>query len=215
MEVIIVCIILLIILYFLTKKLSQRQEITLEEMMEPINKMNNEYEEKLKRWCIENKVTFKENITKTSEIWVNQIPGYIWFDSKDIIFCPDAINCGIPINIENRIILIKYDKIKYFTKDGTVNYTNKIINNGKNVSISGAVIGEYIAGEAGAIIGSRKDMIKIENVTVKHDDIYTYIYFERDNEIKLAEVKGSEFYQRILHLIPEKEYYYILNKNNI
>ena len=112
-------------------------------------------------------------------------------------------------------MLIEYDKIKYFTKDGTVSYTNEMIDNGKNISISGAVIGGLIAGEAGAIIGSRKDMNKIENVTVKHDEIYTYIYFERDNEVKLVEIKGSEFYQRILHLMPEKEYYYLLNKNNI
>ncbi len=119
------------------------------------------------------------------------------------------------MDVANHIILIKYDNIKYFTKDGTISYTNKIIDNGKNVSISGAVIGGLIAGEAGAIIGSKKDMNKIENVTVKHDEICTYIYFERDNEIKSVEIKGSEFYQRVLHLIPEKEYYYLLYKNNI
>lgn len=116
------------------------------------------------------------------------------------------------MDITNNIILIKYDKIKYFTKDGAVNYTNEIIDNGKNISVSGAVIGGLIAGEVGAIIGSRKDMNKIENVTIKHDEICTYIYVDRDNEVKLVEIKGNEFYQRILHLMPEKEYYYLLNK---
>lgn len=111
-------------------------------------------------------------------------------------------------------MFIKYDNIKYYTKDGTINYTNEIVNNGKNISISGAVVGGLIAGEAGAIIGSRKDMNKIESITVKHDEIHTYIYFEKDNEIRLADIKGNEFYQRILHLIPEKEYYYLLNKVN-
>ena len=195
--------------------MGQINQNIIEKRVEPINKIKKEYEEKIKVWCNENNILFKENITKTSEICVNQIPGYIWFSNKDIVFCPDALNCGTEMDVANRIILIKYDNIKYFTKDGTISYTNEIIDNGKNISISGAVIGGLIAGEAGAIIGSRKDMNKIENVTVKHDDIYTYIYFERDNRIKLVEIKGSDFYQRILHLIPEKEYYYLLNKNNI
>lgn len=195
--------------------MGQIEQNIIEKRMEPINKMNDEYEEKIKVWCDENNILFKDNITRTSEIWVNQLPGYIWFSNKDIVFCPDALNCGVEMDVTNNIILIKYDNIKYFTKDGTISYTNEIIDNGKNISVSGAVIGGLIAGEAGAIIGSRKYMNKIENITVKHDEIYTYIYFEKDNEIKLVEIKGSEFYQRILHLIPEKEYYYLLNKNNI
>lgn len=195
--------------------MGQIDQDIIEKRMEPINKMNNEYEERIKVWCNENNVLFKDNITRTSEIWVNKLPGYIWFSNKDIVFCPDALNCGTEMDVANSIIHIKYDNIKYFTKDGTISYTNEIIDNGKNISVSGAVIGGLIAGEAGAIIGSRKDMNKIENVIVKHDEIYTYIYFERDNEIKLVEIKGNEFYQRLLHLIPEKEYYYLLNKNNI
>lgn len=204
-----------IILFLFAKKMSQIDESTANKRMEPINKMNNEYEKKIKAWCDSNNVSFKENITKTSEIWVNQLPGYIWFSNKDIVFCPDALNCGVEMDISSNILLIRYANIKYFTKDGTVSYTNEVINKGKNVSVSGAVIGGVIAGEMGAIIGSRKDMNKLENVTVKHDEIYTYIYFENNNEIKLVEIKGNEFYQRILHLIPEKEYYYILNKKNI
>lgn len=195
--------------------MSQIDQNIIEKRIEPISKINTEYKEKLKQWCTENNIIFKDNIIQTSEIWVNQKPGYIWFSNRDIIFCPDSINCGDPINIDNNIILIRYDKIKYYTKDGTISYTNEIINKGKNISISGAVVGGLIAGESGAIIGSRKDMNKIENIAVKHDEINTYIYFERDNEIKLVEIKGNEFYQRILHFIPEKEYYYILNKNNI
>jgi len=215
MIILIILGVICVILYLFAKKMGQIDQSIIEKRMEPINKMNTEYEEKLKQWCTENDITFKDNNTQTSEIWVNQRPGYIWFSNKGIVFCPDSINCGTPIDIENNIILIKYDKIKYFTKDGTVSYTNEIVDNGKNISISGAVIGGLIAGEAGAIIGSRKDMNKIENITVKHDETNTYIYFERDNEIKLVEIKGNEFYQRILHLIPEKEYYYLLNQNNI
>lgn len=214
MEIIIILGITCLILYFLAKKLGQIDQKTIKKRLEPINSANSEYEKKLHAWCNKNNIIFKENITQTSEILVNQIPGYIWFSNKDIIFCPDSINCGNPINIEDNIIPIMYDKIKYYTKDGTISYTNEIINNGKNISISGAVIGGLIAGEAGAIIGSRKDMNKIENVTVKHDDTHTYIYFEKYNEIKLVDIEGNEFYQSILRLMPEKEYHYILNKYN-
>lgn len=206
--------IILYLFYLFVKKLDVIDQKIIEKRMEPINKMNAKYEEKIKIWCDKNNVFFKENITKTGEIWVNQLPGYIWFSNKDIVFCPDALNCGTEMDVENRIIFIKYDNIKYFTKDGTVSFTNEIINNGKNISVSGAVIGGLIAGETGAIIGSRKDMNKIENETVKHDEIYTYIYFEKDNEVKLVEIKGSESYRRILNLIPEKEYYYLLSKDN-
>lgn len=215
MEIIIILGIICLILYLLAKKLGQIDKKTVEKRLEPINSINSEYEKKLYAWCNKNNITFKENITQTNEILVNQIPGYIWFSNKDIIFCPDSINCGNPINIEENIIPIMYDKIKYYTKDGTISYTNEIVNNGKNISISGAVLGGLIAGEAGAIIGSKKDMNKIENVTVKHDETHTYIYFEKYNEIKLANIEGNEFYQRILHLMPEKEYHYILNKHNI
>lgn len=206
--------IIVYLFYLFAKKLGEIDQRIIEKRMEPINKMNAKYEEKIKIWCDKNNVFFKENITKTGEIWVNQLPGYIWFSNKDIVFCPDALNCGTEMDVENRIIFIKYDNIKYFTKDGTVSFTNEIINNGKNISVSGAVIGGLIAGETGAIIGSRKDMNKIENETVKHDEIYTYIYFEKDNEVKLVEIKGSESYRRILNLIPEKEYYYLLSKDN-
>lgn len=215
MEISIILGVICVILYLGVKKLQQIDQNMIEKRMEPINTIKKEYEEKLRTWCNKNNIFFKDNITKTNEIWVNQLPGYIWFDNKSIIFCPDSINCGNPIDIENHIMFIKYDNIKYYTKDGTINYTNEIVDNGKNISISGAVIGGLIAGEAGAIIGSRKDMNKIENVTVKHDGIHTYIYFEKDNEIKLVDIKGDEFYQRILHLMPEKEYHYLLNKNNI
>ena len=212
MSIIIILGIICLILYFLAKVFGQIDQNERAKRMESINKINDEYEKEIKKWCTKNNVIFKENITETKEIWVNQLPGYIWFSGKDILFCPDSINCGNPINIEDGIMFIKYNSIKYYTKDGAINYTNEIIDEGKNISISGAIVGGLIAGDAGAVIGSRKDMNKIKNVTVEHDDVCTYIYFEKDNEVKLAEIKGSEFYQRILHLMPEKEYHYIINE---
>lgn len=212
---IIICITLLVAIVILSEKVSKWQESNLEKAREPINKRINEYEQKLKIWCEQNSVTFKERISDWEEIRVNYLPGYIWFSNKDFVFCPDAINCGNPINIDENIIFIKYENIKHYSKDGTVSYTNEIVNNGKNISISGAVIGGLIAGETGAIIGSKKDMNQIKNVTVTHDSIHTYIYYEDNGEIKLLDIQGKDFYESILHKMPEKEYYYLLNKKNI
>lgn len=212
---IIICIALLVVIVILGDKVSKWQESNLEKAREPLNKKINEYEQKLEIWCKQNNVVFREHISDWDEIRVNYNPGYIWFSNKDFVFCPDAINCGVPINIDENIIFIKYENIKYYSKDGTVSYTNEIINNGKNISISGAVIGGLIAGEAGAIIGSRKDMNQIENITVTHDEVHTYIYYEDNGEIKLLDIQGKDFYESILHKMPEKEYNYLLNNKNI
>lgn len=207
--------VILVVLILLSVKLTKWEERRRERISEPLKRQINEYEEKLKRWCEKNHVVFKEHISTWHEIRVNEAPGYLWFNNKDIVFCPDAICCGNPINIEKNIIFIKYEDIKYYTKDGTISYTNEIINNGKNISVSGAVIGGLIAGDAGAIIGSRKDMNKIENVTVKHDEVHTYMYYKHNGDIKLLDIEGADSYQSILHKMPEKEYYYLMNKNNM
>lgn len=72
-----------------------------------------------------------------------------------------------------------------------------------------------VCGRAGAIIGSRKDMNQIENITVTHDEVHTYIYYEDNGEIRLLDIQGKDFYESILHKMPEKEYNYLLNKKNI
>lgn len=71
MDILIILGIVCIILYLFAKKMGQIDQRIIEKRMEPINKMNDEYEEKIKAWCNNNNVIFKENITKTDEIWVN------------------------------------------------------------------------------------------------------------------------------------------------
>ena len=203
----IVCIAIIFIIMILVSLSSHEQQEKHEEAMEPMLKRKDEYEEKLKFWCRTHNVIYNDDITESKEVYINKQPGYIWFSNKDIVFCPDAINCGETINIDNNIIHIKYENIKFFTKDGTVTYTNQMINKGKNISVSGAVIGGLIAGDAGAIIGSRKDANQFENVTVRHDDTQTYIYYgTNDDNIKVINIKGDNFYRSLLQLIPEKNY---------
>jgi len=100
----------------------------------------------------------------------------------------------------------------FYTKDGNISYTNKILNDGKGVSVSGAIAGGLIAGDAGAIIGAGKDAHKIKSVTETHDEVHTFIYYGKDNKnVKIADVKGQKFYAHILQILPSKEYNYVKN----
>lgn len=170
--------------------------------------------------CREKGIVIPEkSVLDRKELWVayngsrTHTPGYLWEDGKQLIFCNDALNqYGRPV-IENMLI-IPFNDILFYTKDGNISYTNKIINEGKSVSVSGAIVGGLIAGDAGAIIGAGKDANKIKNVTVTHDDIHTFIYYNvGDNNVKIADVKGQKFYTFILQLLPHKEYNYINNQS--
>lgn len=106
---------------------------------------------------------------------------------------------------------ISKNMIQYFMKDGSVSYTNKVINSGKNISLSGALIGGAIAGDAGSIIGAQKDANKLENITIKHDETHTYVYYKDNDIVKVLDAQGNDFYTFILQLFPDKEYRYITN----
>lgn len=158
-----------------------------------------------------------KDIMLKDEIWVayngskTHSPGYQWDDGKRIIFCNDALNQGNRPFTDNMLV-IPFDDIMFYTKDGNISYTNEIINAGKNISVSGAIMGGLIAGEAGAIIGAGKDANKIQNVTVTHDDVHTFIYYNAGyNCVKIADVKGQRFYTYMLQLLPHKEYNYVNN----
>lgn len=181
-----------------------------------INSIQNEWFDNLQSTCRAKGIEApSKSILLKDEIWVayngsrTHSPGYQWDDGKRIIFCNDALNQGNRSFADNMLI-IPFDDIMFFTKDGNVSYTNEIINAGKNISVSGAIMGGLIAGEAGAIIGAGKDANKIQNVAVAHDDVHTFIYYNAGyNCVKIADVKGQKFYTYILQLLPHKEYHYV------
>ena len=113
------------------------------------------------------------------------------------------------------MLIIPFDEILFYTKDGNISYSNKIINEGKSISVSGAIVGGLIAGDAGAIIGAGKDANKIQNITVTHDEVHTFVYYNAENNcVKIADVKGQKFYTYILQLLPQKEYDYVNNQTH-
>ena len=185
---------------------------------EQINDLQSKYFNNLQNACIEKGIAVpSKSILNKEEIRVayngskNYAPGYYWDDGKNIVFFNDSLNQYGKEFTEN-LLLIPFEDIVFYTKDGNVSYTNEIVNAGKNISISGAIVGGLIAGDAGAIIGANKDANKLENHTVEHDDVHTFIYYNAGNDtVKLADFKGKDFYSYILHLLPQKEYNYVNN----
>ena len=143
---------------------------------------------------------------------------FCYFQNNDsIIFYKkyySNINYQEIANTANDIIFhISRNMIQYFIKDGAISYTNKVVNEGKNVSVSGAILGSVIAGNAGTIIGAQKDSNKLNNVSIKHDETHTYVYYKDRDNVKVLDVQGINFYTFILQTFPEKEYRYLTNNS--
>lgn len=128
-------------------------------------------------------------ISYTNEVKVN-LPNkkmdralYMIDEEQDVLFFVSS----------NDFFAIDMDKIKMYTLDGSIRYNSIVKNNGKNVSLSGAIIGGAIAGPAGMVIGATKDRNNITTEIEKNDERKVYIYYEDDKEnIKLITVeKGT------------------------
>ncbi|HDK7157800.1 TPA: SHOCT domain-containing protein [Clostridium botulinum] len=114
---------------------------------------------------------------------------YIWKDEYNIYIVPNEI---AQKNFDK--IQIPINRIIYFTRIGDC-YTST---HGGGSRLGGAVAGAVIAGETGAMIGSRK---KVETKLV--DKRITILKVLDKNE-KIIKFK-SEDYDAFLKLIPEKE----------
>lgn len=167
--------------------------------------------DELRKICSANHIECPpKNIADIEKVWIEYdssgvIPTYYWNDDSNIVFYDD---------FKGNMLVIPTDDILYFNKCGGIAYTNRVVDKGKNISISGAVVGGIIAGGAGAIIGATKDSHKIDNVTVKHDDVRTHIYFKSSQEIKIVAVEGEMFYNCIMQLLPQKDYLFARNTVN-
>lgn len=219
MWIMIILFIFMIVCLGIAKFCGNVNDSIMEQRKEQIDNIQDKYFNDLKNACIQNGIIIPDkSILDKSEIRVayngskNYAPGYQWDDGKNIVFCNDALNQYGRSLFENMLI-IPFEDIIFYTKDGNITYINKIVNAGKNISLSGAFIGGLIAGDAGAIIGANKDANKIENIIVEHDDVHTFVYYKVENEsVKLADFKGKDFYSYILHILPQKEYNYVNNQ---
>ncbi|KUO75744.1 MAG: hypothetical protein APF81_17865 [Desulfosporosinus sp. BRH_c37] len=112
-------------------------------------------------------------------------------------------------------VKISVDNIKSFTRKGDIRTETRVTGGGGGgSSIKGAVIGEVIAGPAGAIIGSRKknEAIKTENIVI--DERQTIMEIDHNGERKFL-FFDSKAYEVFLQMIPEKEISFVISNNDI
>lgn len=150
------------------------------------------------------RVNYKKGFAK-----LLQATNYIWTQDDMLCFFPAQIpHTDSPENI-GRIILhqIPLDRIEYFSTRGDLVYENKIIGGGGGgSSLGGAVLGGVVAGEAGAVIGSRKKREPIESTMITHDNRETFLnYFDDDDKRRTMFFEFKDF-NTFNDLIPEKEY---------
>lgn len=129
---------------------------------------------------------------------------YVWIEKDALSLFPVFTNRAMFRTFEDKIHVtaIPLDDISYFCRDGEI-FHEQIISGGGGggSSIKGAVIGGIIAGEAGAVIGSRKETQAITSRTVTHDTRCVLL------KAKTGEIKfESNSYDAIAELIPEKDY---------
>lgn len=105
---------------------------------------------------------------------------------------------------------IAYDDIVFFTKEGDVTYTTEVSGGGVcggGSSLTGAIVGGAIAGNTGAIIGSRKEVTStpIKSRTVRHDDTRTRIRYKVGNQYKECTFDGFRVYDYLITVIGDKD----------
>ena len=87
-----------------------------------------------------------------------------------------------------------------------VEYTTRVSGGGGGgSSVGGAIVGGLIAGDAGAVIGSRKQTEAIKSEVVTHDSRKTIIRYYKDNQIFAITYSGFSVYEYLLTKIPEKD----------
>ena len=103
-----------------------------------------------------------------------------------------------------RGIDILIDKIKYFRLIGQKYVTTEIMGGGGGgSSIKGAVIGGLVAGDVGAVVGSRKAVNEVKGTSTVHDEQVVLLY---STDLKQVITFNSNAYSVLTKLIPEKEF---------
>lgn len=132
---------------------------------------------------------------------------YIWKADGLINFFPCAPETTDSISfVTLKINSVPVEQIEYFSKQGEVFRENKISGGGGGgSSIGGAVAGGLIAGEAGAVVGSRKKVNDIKSELITHDTRETFLNYFIDSE-RHSLFFDNDAFQIFNDLIPEKEF---------
>jgi hypothetical protein len=150
---------------------------------------------------------FKSSVKSPIELANKKQKVYIWKSDGNICFFPCSPETVDSISFATlKINSVPVSQIEYFSKRGEVFRENKISGGGGGgSSIGGAVAGGLIAGEAGAVIGSRKKVNEIKSELITHDTRETFLNYFDGNERHSLFFDDNAF-QRFNDLIPEKEF---------
>lgn len=150
---------------------------------------------------------FKSSVKSPIELANKKQKVYIWKSDGNICFFPCSPEAVDSISLATlKINSVPVSQIEYFSKRGEVFRENKISGGGGGgSSIGGAVAGGLIAGEAGAVIGSRKKVNEIKSELITHDTRETFLNYFDGNERHSLFFDDNAF-QRFNDLIPEKEF---------
>lgn len=112
-------------------------------------------------------------------------------------------------------MVIPISQICFYRIEGDMyTETNVTGGGGGGSSISGAIVGGVIAGNTGAVIGSRKKNDPISSNTIVHDSrtLVLYYYKNRD-DLQMQTLKMTiDSYSSLLSIIPNKEHAYVVGK---
>lgn len=102
--------------------------------------------------------------------------------------------------------------IKYYRLIGQKYVTTEIKGGGGGgVSIKGALIGGLIAGDVGAIVGSREAVDEVKGTSTVHDEQVVLLY---STDLKQIITFSSNAYRVLAKLIPEKDYEVAIQSNS-
>lgn len=127
---------------------------------------------------------------------------FIWRDENSLHLLPVLEYDNFSTENSYKKITFPLSSIEYFSPQGDLSVETNVKGSGGGSSITGAVLGGLIAGDVGAIIGSRKE-VKIETEHIKHDTrctVLSVITLEGRKIIKF----DLQALQILQYLIPEK-----------
>lgn len=145
---------------------------------------------------------------------------YIWKQDELLFFFP-ILPLYKNVNKKNinenyySIKSIRINDIEYYSTRGEIYRENKISGGGGGgSSVKGAVVGHMIAGEAGAIIGSRKKVNDIKSELITHDTREAFINIIETGKSRISIFLTYNDFQILKDILPEKEYSFVSQIKN-
>ena len=197
------------------KKVKESRDLFVQENQEKYNKLVNDYnkekEELLKKHGIEvnEYIPFGQHLDNINVVQIDKKGITILLKLKELYkynvyhFNYDSTDINRDVSNVKYKVYIPLSKLKYYKINGSEREQQIISGGGGGgSSIGGAIVGGMIAGDTGAIIGSRKKVEEIKTTYKKIDDREIELFLEDNTSFKL----NYKFYEELLKNMPQKDY---------